>query len=286
MVQLDSAILFSLYLSLALAITTAAAAARKPFSEAKNIVKVGCESKCGNLTVPYPFGIGINSGCSINPSFDINCSHSSSSPTAFIANTSQEIVGISDDHVRIKNNINVAAACYINETGTITGQNLKEINLTSTTYSFSDTNMLTVVGCDHLAAAGGTGYQEFVASCFSLCFETSPISSDDPIENCAGIGCCQTEITKGIKDFAYALSPVLNLTTFHSLNTCGYAFLADREKVMFRDSDFRDVPIVLDWAIEGRCEEAKKSGVCREHSDCVDSDTGLGGYRCNCSAGY
>lgn len=47
------------------------------------------------------------------------------------------------------------------------------------------------------------------------------------------------------------------------------------------------MPIVLDCPIgEGSCDEAKKSGVCREHSDCVDSGTGLGGYRCRCSEGY
>ncbi|KAL0426227.1 UNVERIFIED_CONTAM: Wall-associated receptor kinase [Sesamum latifolium] len=48
-----------------------------------NITKPGCQSKCGNLTVPYPFGIGLASGCSIDPAFDINCNTSYNPPKAF-----------------------------------------------------------------------------------------------------------------------------------------------------------------------------------------------------------
>ncbi|KAK4432268.1 Wall-associated receptor kinase [Sesamum alatum] len=58
---------------------------------------------------------------------------------------------------------------------------------------------------------------------------------------------------------------------------------------VFRTGLLRMCPCVLDWAIgNGTCEQAKKSAdfACRGNSACADSDTGLGGYRCNCLEGY
>ncbi|KAI3474224.1 hypothetical protein Pfo_029012 [Paulownia fortunei] len=49
------------------------------------------------------------------------------------------------------------------------------------------------------------------------------------------------------------------------------------------------VPIVLDWAIGNlTCAEVENSGdyACKANSYCIDSDTGLGGYRCSCNKGY
>ncbi|MCD9641629.1 hypothetical protein HAX54_027944 [Datura stramonium] len=50
-----------------------------------------------------------------------------------------------------------------------------------------------------------------------------------------------------------------------------------------------NVPIVLDWAIGNlTCVEAQqhKDYACLVNSQCVDSGTGLGGYRCSCDPGY
>ena len=49
------------------------------------------------------------------------------------------------------------------------------------------------------------------------------------------------------------------------------------------------VPIVLDWAIGSlTCTQALKieNYACSENSYCIDSDAGLGGYRCSCNTGY
>ncbi|KAK2993020.1 hypothetical protein RJ640_001583 [Escallonia rubra] len=48
------------------------------------ITKPEYQQKCENLTVPYPFGFGIGSGCSIDPWFDINCNTSFSPPKPFL----------------------------------------------------------------------------------------------------------------------------------------------------------------------------------------------------------
>ncbi|KAL4559117.1 hypothetical protein LXL04_031251 [Taraxacum kok-saghyz] len=94
-----------------------------------NITLPGCPSKCGKLTVPYPFGI--DSGCSIGPWFDITCNKSFNPPKAFLppdlfsySGDSRfhriEVVDISDEHVRVKNI--VTSTCY-NETGVVISDN-------------------------------------------------------------------------------------------------------------------------------------------------------------------
>ncbi|KAL0288592.1 UNVERIFIED_CONTAM: hypothetical protein Sangu_2652000 [Sesamum angustifolium] len=79
------------------------------FADGPYISKPGCLSKCGDLTVPYPFGIGIKANCSINPFFDINCNSSFNPPKAFLGN--HEVLGISETKILIRNKL--ASVCYI-----------------------------------------------------------------------------------------------------------------------------------------------------------------------------
>ncbi|CAI9782370.1 unnamed protein product [Fraxinus pennsylvanica] len=258
------------------------------------ITKPGCPSKCGNLTVPFPFGVGVGSGCSIGSWFDVNCSTSfDDPPKAFIGTGNLQILDISDNEIRIKSW--VAASCY-NRFGTLTRQNVANIDLKpSSPYTFSDSNKFTIVGCDEFALIAGSEGRNFTSGCVSICS-----SSEDLIEGeCSGIGCCQTAIPKGLKKFNSNLGTLNNHTNITSFNPCGYAFLGDQNSYIFHKSDLLDqtfqnrtienVPVVIDWAIGNQnCTVARQSNdyACRGNSTCVDSDTGLGGYRCSCLQGY
>lgn len=256
-----------------------------------NIAKPGCLTKCGNLTVPYPFGVGLGTGCSAGTWFDINCNPSFNPPKPYINTGNLEVIGIGDNEVRIKNWI--ATNCF-NRVGNQTSRNPIWINLASTPYTFSDANKFTIVGCDDLALISGTEGRNFTSGCVSLCSK-----SDDVIDGeCTGIGCCQTAIPKGLKTFSASLASLNNHTKVWSFDACGYAFLGEQDSFVFRTSDFSDttfynrtresVPVVLDWAIgDQNCSEAKKSSDygCQVNSYCLDSDSG-GGYRCSCNEGY
>ncbi|KAL3531677.1 hypothetical protein ACH5RR_005198 [Cinchona calisaya] len=257
-----------------------------------NIAKPGCSSKCGNLTVPYPFGIGIGSGCSIGSSFDVNCNTSFNPPKPFISTGNLEVIDISDAEIRIKNW--VATGCY-NQMGNLTSQNPIFIDVSRTPFSFSNANMFTIVGCDDFAVIGGSEGRNFTTGCFSLCSRREDLIDGD----CTGIGCCQTAIPKGVKKFSALLSTLKNHTGVWPYNPCGYAFVGEQDSFTFHTSDLRDptfynrtvdtVPVVLDWVIGTQnCTQAQISNnfTCRLNSYCVDSDTGLGGYRCNCNNGY
>lgn len=95
------------------------------------------------------------------------------------------------------------------------------------------------------------------------------------------------------------LGTINNHLRVSSFNPCGYAFLGDPSSYSFSSLDFMDtsfqnrtvenVGVILEWAIGTQnCSEARKSGdfACLQNSDCDDSDTGNGGYRCRCAEGY
>ncbi|XP_022856854.1 wall-associated receptor kinase 2-like isoform X1 [Olea europaea var. sylvestris] len=264
------------------------------FADAASTAKPGCQSNCGDLTVTYPFGIGIGTNCSISSWYDINCNTTFNPPKPFLATTNHEIIDISNEEIRIKNS--VAARCYT-ETGNVTRENHITVDLAVTPYSFSEKNKFTVVGCDDLAVIIGFSFsgRNFTSGCLSVCSDTKDMNDGF----CTGIGCCQTPIPKGLKTFASALNSLDDHKMVWPFNPCGYAFVGDQDAFQFRTSELtnqsfqnktiENVPIVIDWAIGNlSCSEAMKSDefACFQNSVCVDSDTGLGGYRCNCSTGY
>ncbi|KAF6174189.1 hypothetical protein GIB67_033721 [Kingdonia uniflora] len=264
------------------------------FASAESLqTKPGCQDSCGNVSIPYPFGVG--NECSITEWFSINCNTSYDPPRPFIVGNLQ-VLNISLTEVRIANWR--AVSCY--ENSVRTGGNPLSINLTGTPYTFSSTrNKFTVVGCDTLAIISGSGGANYTGGCISLCNTKESLETD---ESCSGIGCCQTPIPKGLQMIKTAVSSLYNHTNISSFDKCGYAFLAEQEEYKFKVSDFlsasysdtiKDVPMVLDWVMgkNQTCEEARKNVTtfaCMGKSDCYDLDNGPGphGYRCNCSEGY
>ncbi|VFQ71196.1 unnamed protein product [Cuscuta campestris] len=121
------------------------ATAQTPSATTAAVTKPGCPQKCGNLTVPYPFGVGLGSGCALNPSFEIKCNKSSSTnnpPTPLIWNL--KVYDISDSEVRVSTS--VSGICYT-PTGAVLGQFLSRTDLgKSSPYTFSDRNKFTVIG--------------------------------------------------------------------------------------------------------------------------------------------
>ncbi|KAM3281952.1 hypothetical protein P3S67_027599 [Capsicum chacoense] len=60
------------FLALLLLILPALAMSIESMNMSNNVAKPCCQTKCGNFTVPYPFGIGIDAGCSVDSKFDIS----------------------------------------------------------------------------------------------------------------------------------------------------------------------------------------------------------------------
>ncbi|KAJ0702088.1 putative protein kinase RLK-Pelle-WAK family [Helianthus annuus] len=256
-----------------------------------NLAKPGCKSQCGNLIVPYPFGIGTN--CSMNDGFSIYCHHSVKPPRAsYHEDGYTTIKNISDSTVRFSNM--VATKCY-DTNGSLSRSFKINSDFADSPLTFSDINRFTVVGCDDYAwLTSRTPSRNISTGCMAFC---SDLEDVDGVENCSGNGCCQSFIPQDINYYTTELETLGDSRDSTAFNPCAYAFIGDVNEFKFNGSvDLHDesfekriedtVSIVLDWAIgDLNCDEAVKEDgfACLANSSCLNSKTG---YRCICNQGY
>ncbi|KAI3861087.1 hypothetical protein MKX03_021925 [Papaver bracteatum] len=269
--------------------------------------KPGCDAKCGNLTIPYPFGIGPNeNGCSLTGAgllpYNITCDTTYNPPKPFLRigrNKSEildrhvEVISISETEVRVKNW--PSTMCYQYKTGLLTlNEAIGWMDFSKTPFSVSYTkNRYFGLGCYALAGILEANLN-FTTSCSTICKTSANIIDG----SCSGSGCCQTLLPKGVKKFLVMVDSMNTTSDSLSFDPCSYSFIGESEKYTFSASDLngtnfhskaKDIPIVLDWAIGNKtCEEAKKnlsSFACQKNSNCSNSDK-VPGYLCTCNKGF
>ncbi|KAL2465127.1 Wall-associated receptor kinase-like 10 [Abeliophyllum distichum] len=294
---------------------TALAAVAAPPSNALESTKHSCQSRCGNIEIPYPFGIGSN--CSQNQDFNISCDTSFNPPKPFlILNVNSyeyyytlsylEVVNITETQVYVKNSeAQLSMACYGNEFDNKARNSTSEFY--GSPYTLSDANQVTSIGCDDLAMVQQDSTS---GGCVSYCSNIPNLGGNitivGAVGSCPGRGCCRASISKG-----YYLG--VNLSDMHTYwgrdskrNRCSFAFIGmigDYDKFNFSLSHLNDpttflknynktfmgMPLVLDWRIkDDNCTHAPNSTdyACGKNSYCIDMDTTLGGYQCRCKEGY
>ncbi|PWA37159.1 EGF-like domain, Wall-associated receptor kinase, galacturonan-binding domain protein [Artemisia annua] len=79
-------------------------------SAMNNIAKPGCQPRCGNITVPYPFGIGKDTGCSLDDIFYLTCNSTNETSKLYLRSGNIEVFNISDSELRTFSDI--ASRCY------------------------------------------------------------------------------------------------------------------------------------------------------------------------------
>nr|XP_043637461.1 wall-associated receptor kinase-like 8 [Erigeron canadensis] len=274
------------------------------------IAKPGCDTSCGDLIVPYPFGIGLNSTCSIGDGFDIYCNTSSKPYKAFFKEAGQNvwIKKISDSTIRTSNL--VASTCYY-PGGKINNSYNISYDFSHSPYTFSQLNKFTVVGCNDYAWLTSKTHQgsedQVSTGCMVFCPNLN--SQDTSSDECSGNGCCRSSIPRDISYYTTRLGKLMmnspdDEKNNNSSERCTYAFVGEEDRLLLKynngaagllDSNSfvkrieDNVPVVLDWAIGNlSCAEARATPgyACRSNSICVDSVRKSGGYRCQCNEGY
>ncbi|XP_026432746.1 wall-associated receptor kinase 5-like [Papaver somniferum] len=273
--------------------------------------KPGCQTKCGNVTIPYPFGIG--DGCSMSSDknefgntggfvYNIICNASFDPPKPFInaSGDKLEVLSISDTELRIRNSFT-------------------ELYLNNTPFTVSHTkNNLFGVGCGlrevSIYKLGGDINGDLTLASKRQC-ESSCATKEQRINtSCNSTGgyiCCETAIPKGLKRF-FGAAPLFSeiFFTWSDDNMCTFALLAELDQYSFNPLDLtmdglistyksRVIPVVLDWAVGSNttCDEARqnhKAYACQENSDCLETIQFRGkqgalsnlGYRCTCKTGF
>ncbi|RWR74595.1 putative wall-associated receptor kinase-like protein 16 [Cinnamomum micranthum f. kanehirae] len=252
-----------------------------------------CQRTCGNLSIPYPFGLGHDPKCFRNEGFNLTCNESATPPKAFRRDF--EVLDISlQGELKTKSSIAWNCESYP-DVATLSF----DIYFENSPYTFSSTrNKFIAIGCDTQAYV--TGYRStsplpFRFGCMTYCLDTASVING----SCTGIGCCQSSIPPGLTSLGVEINSSSNHESVSRLNPCSYAFIIDQDDFNFSLSDlfrtstsslYNEVPVVFDWVIGNEtCKSAisNKTGYAcvSENSYCYESTNGPG-YRCRCHSGY
>ncbi|KAK0581364.1 hypothetical protein LWI29_012901 [Acer saccharum] len=246
------------------------------------IIKPGCPTKCGEIPISFPFGIG--AGCYLDDSYAVSCR--SSKP--FLASISLEVLNFSLEANTILVNHPVFNTCVS------AGDSKESANLENSPFFFSHTrNILFGQGCYFL---GYIKHNETFAVCFSSCF-----IKGDPTAECLGINCCQSRIPLSLQVF----NATVEITTGEDDITrkqCKLVFVVQEEWIVrkkWNPGNSKAVPVVLDWGIHNSSFHllniTTSSSHCNDFTNAKFANKSLSTsttasnslvHQCNCKGGF
>ncbi|KAL6206516.1 hypothetical protein ACLB2K_023764 [Fragaria x ananassa] len=250
----------------------------------------GCPNRCGDLVIPYPFGIA--EGCQLGDEFFINCTTvEGTPPTPYLAGTVIPVSNIFLDQGELQIMQLVARDCY--DSNGVLDKKLSKTRILSLNPPFTISgakNKFFAVGCDTYAIFEGyRGQERYITGCMSFCERLGSVN-----ESCSGIGCCQTSIPTGLQNRTVKMDSYYNHTLIWNFNPCSYSFIVEDGQFEFSSKSFQELdhtsrlPMVLNWQIGNEtCDEAqKKQGyACKGNTTCVNP-INQSGYYCQCLPGY
>nr|CAB3449687.1 unnamed protein product [Digitaria exilis] len=284
-----------------------------------------CATSCGNVSVPYPFGIDAAAGCHL-PGFALTCDRTRSPPRLLLpgADGTFQVVGISlaDATVSVLNTAGAVNLTYdggVNGNGTWGGSGSGN---SSSPYVVSERrNRLVVTGCNiQVTLVGDVASGNIITGCSSFCSITDSwtgavlTTTGQEDSACSGIGCCETPIPIARPTYGVQYR---NLDESHELDGEVPTAVRIAERGWFdgvvaarmlnkslSDATARTaVPVVLEWAVastpvvvpgvapdsgNSSCPvDAAKSACRSSHSSCHNvTGNYRSGYVCRCWEGY
>ncbi|KAJ0463698.1 putative wall-associated receptor kinase [Helianthus annuus] len=199
--------------------------------------KTGCNDMCGNVRIPYPFGIGAD--CSVNKWYIVDCK---SSKPYLPALNHLELLGVNME----KQSLNVSTPKISDCRNPVrNSSNIIGVDLRSSPFWFSENNNFVFEGCGTATMHMDNG------SVLTACSTTCPSVTLGGRNTCFGIRCCHTSIPNSLKSFS------INITGLDEEDrACGSAFLVEdkssyeerfSDSVIVTNSSF--VPISLVWTL-------------------------------------
>ncbi|KAL0008644.1 hypothetical protein SO802_010146 [Lithocarpus litseifolius] len=208
-------------------------------AEAAPIAKPGCTSVCKNVRIPYPFGI--QSGCYMDPWFEIVCNGTG----AFLKKINMEVLEIAlDGRSSSAEKVRVKGGSIISSNPNCTSMRSGVMNLKGSPFTFSYNNYFVSFGCNVTATIADTDQQ--VVGCKSLC-NTSLINgarnSSSGFNHCIGL------IPDGLQVFNVEFASTDNKV----LGGCNYAYLSESSRPEIKSINTMEklgfAPVLLDWQI-------------------------------------
>uniref|UniRef100_A0A0D9XGS7 Protein kinase domain-containing protein n=1 Tax=Leersia perrieri TaxID=77586 RepID=A0A0D9XGS7_9ORYZ len=272
-------------------------------------VRPGCPDRCGDVAVPFPFGIGAGCYHSDSRGFNLTCDRSTDPPRLLLGDAGVfqvHEISIVNATVRVGGiNINMST----DEEGHGAWRGLGD----GGPFTLSDgrNELIVVWGCDVLAMlTDGSSTNVTISGCASFCPPTTDggrnrlsLTVDG---SCTGVGCCQMPITVGRDSYDVRLRRLSQPQTVDEkppvVLIAEMGWLAEESKrrggSLPSDLSTTAVPVLLGWTIAStrRGTDDKlpvvnstcSAAACKSsNSSCRGVVTAAhAGYVCDCHAGY
>ncbi|KAK7303593.1 hypothetical protein RJT34_14503 [Clitoria ternatea] len=255
-----------------------------------NTTQSECESICGTVTIPYPFGTK-DPKCYADKWFEIECRNTSQGPTPYLKSINLEVTSF--DQMNSKVHI-MNPVFRWNCPNSKDSHPVVDMKGSPFVYSKED-NKFTAIGCNKILFLQSNGSE--VSGCVSLCDSYD----DDEVNNnvafgadgCVGRFCCETSLPSFLSEFNVTVE---DLREKNSSNECSHALIGTEywyrvpfgssyEYRSFRDLAIDFVPAVLEWVILQ--ESSLKFPIVG--ANCINvtsSQNRPSGWRCQCNSGY
>ncbi|KMZ73801.1 hypothetical protein ZOSMA_13G00020 [Zostera marina] len=259
-----------------------------------------CPDRCGNIDVPYPFGIGENCSLPLDSSgdnfwsrnFKLECNNSAFDPPRLFADE-QEIINITLNPPKLHLKTGVAYICDDGSEGDDTGIGF----LSRPFYVSSEENVHRAFGCNTNSTIESSRFRGYS---FETCISTTCSNDMElaDISSCNGTGCCVTKMPPFAFMYDIKLAKLSNTSDNHFSNRCIYSFVMknstddfDKPSDLGKMNKTMKVSVVAEWYVGDLCcEEAQKNKttyacVKNNHTQCQNSPRSMG-YFCKCAKGY
>ncbi|XP_074271900.1 wall-associated receptor kinase-like 8 [Silene latifolia] len=250
------------------------------------IAKQGCNDTCGNVSIPYPFGIGPK--CYHNPWFDVECTNSNKFKLkalqgSYVHPQGRQINWVGERTLTMESECQGYCGDFDNNSTGLRPIHSTDLRNSPFLYS-GNRNILLVAGC-----GGGVvlknSREEALTGCAQICRNES---EQFKVKHCYGVGCCQTTLPYSLDyfwlDFMVNPSKICRPTA---------AIVVDKSWISNKvigprlsQLDYCPVPVILEWNIV----DLPVHSLSYSNSSCVykksSSGGGEGGYVCQCKADY